>query len=392
MSAAVALVTYSTKPRGGVVHTLALAEELVRHGLDVEVVALGDPATGFFRSVAAPCHFVPAPVPADTLEARVMASVDALAAGLRARAAAGARAPVLHVQDCISARAAVRLRDEGLAGRVVRTVHHVDDFTTPALIECQLRSILDPDHLVVVSRFWQDRLAAEYGVRAEVIPNGVDAARFARRPPDADIAERRARVGATDRPLVLAVGGIEPRKGSDHLVRALSLLTRRFERPPVLAVVGGHSFQDHRAYREEVLASLPDLRLELGRDVVLLGTLPDDELPGWYHAADAFAFPSVNEGFGLVVLEALAAGLPTVVSDLPVFAEYLRFGQDVLAAAPGDDAGLAERLWELLTDREVRAALAAAGPAVAARHTWAATAGAHLDLYRRVAGPETAAV
>jgi glycosyltransferase-like protein len=372
-----------------VVHTLALGEALDRLGFAAEVIALGDPAVGFFRPVSVPCRFVPAPPARDTLEERVAAAVDALADGLRALAAAGDLPLILHTQDCISARAAVRLRDDALPVRVVRTVHHVDDFTTPALIECQLRSILDPDVLLVVSRMWQRRLADEYGVRAEVVSNGVDVARFAARPDPVELAARRAQLGATDRFLVLTVGGIEPRKGSDHLVRSLALLRHRMDDPPVLAVIGGHSFQDHRAYRDAVLASLPALGLELGRDVVLLGTLPDDELPAWYHAADAFAFPSVNEGFGLVVLEALAAGTPTVVADLPVFREYLTYGRDVLVAPPGDDEALAGQLHRLATEPATRRDLVAAGRRVAERFTWEATALQHVEIYRRADGEAT---
>ncbi len=60
----------------------------------------------------------------------------------------------------------------------------------------------------------------------------------------------------------------------------------------MLAVVGGHSFQDYTAYRDAALAALPGLGLELGRDVVLVGTVADDEMRAWYHAADVLAFPS----------------------------------------------------------------------------------------------------
>jgi glycosyltransferase involved in cell wall biosynthesis len=148
--------------------------------------------------------------------------------------------------------------------------------------------------------------------------------------------------------------------------------------------MGGHSFQDHRAYRDAVLASLPGLGLELGRDVVLLGTVDDSDVPGWYHAADAFAFPSVNEGFGLAVLEALATGTPTVVADLPVFREYLEYERDVLVVAPGDDEALADRLHLLASDASARRKLAESGPRVAARHTWAESAQRHLDVYRSI--------
>ena len=63
---------------------------------------------------------------------------------------------------------------------VIRTVHHVDDFTSPSLIACQDRSIVDPDHLLCVSAPWIERLADEYGVRAELVRNGVDSERYRR--------------------------------------------------------------------------------------------------------------------------------------------------------------------------------------------------------------------
>jgi glycosyltransferase involved in cell wall biosynthesis len=195
----------------------------------------------------------------------------------------------------------------------------------------------------------------------------------------------RARAGADDRFLILTVGGIEPRKGTDHLFRALSRLRRRWAVPPVLAIVGGHSFQDHTAYRNRVIDSMADLDLEFGRDVALLGTVPDEEMPAWYHAADAFAFPSVNEGFGLVVLEAMTAGLPVVLTDLPVFAEFVRLGEDALAVRPSDDVGLADSLETLAHDDQVRAMLRRRGRRLAARFDWDATARQHIAVYDELA-------
>jgi len=373
------MVTYSTKPRGGVVHMLALAEALARRSFPVEIIALGEATAGFYRPVAVPCSFVPPPESAPELEARVFDAIDALEAGLMARE--GSLPQVLHVQDCIAARAALRVRDAGAPVCVVRTVHHVDDFTTPALIECQRRSIVDPDCVLVVSPIWRRRLADEYGVEADVVTNGVDVDRFTADPPPGVITALRSRAGAADRFLVLTVGGIEPRKGTDHLFRALAHLRRRWDRPPVLAIIGGHSFQDHTPYRDRVIASMADLDLQFGRDVALLGTVPDDEMAAWYRAADAFAFPSVNEGFGLAVLEAMAAGLPVVVTRLPVFAEYLRFGVDALAVAPGDDEGLADALDTVAHDDGVREKLRQSGPEVAARFSWDTTALQHIAIY-----------
>ena len=378
----VGLVTYSVKPRGGVVHTLALAETLHAAGYPVRVIALGEPGAGFFRPVAAPFTIIAAPPGLPTLEERVFANVDALAAGLGPLSAGY---PILHTQDCISARAACRVRDDATQARpvVIRTVHHVDDFTSPSLVDCQRQAILEPDRILVVSTQWQEILATEYGTRAEVVHNGVDAARFAV-PDPALAAALRQRAGAAGRPLILAVGGIEPRKGSDTLMRAVAAL-RRSGRPPVLAVVGGHSFQDYREYRDRVLSLVPDLGLRLGADVVLLGTVPDAELPGWYAAADVLAFPSTKEGWGLAVLEAMSAGLPVVASDLPVFREYLRPDEDALMVPVDDAAALAAALAAVLDDRRLAGRLRAAGRAVAARFTWASSAAEHQKVYAGVA-------
>jgi len=375
--APVALVTYSVKPRGGVVHTLALAETLHAAGYPVRVIALGDPAARFFRPVPAPSAIIEAPPSLPTLEERVFANVDALAAGLGPLAA---EYSVLHTQDCISARAACRVRDASTAPPVViRTVHHVDDFTSPSLIDCQRQAILEPDRILVVSERWREILAEEYRTGAEVVHNGVDVARFAAADPALATALRQ-RAGAAARPLILSVGGIEPRKGSDTLMAAVAEL-RRSGRRPVLAVVGGHSFQDYREYRDRVLSSLPDLGLSLDDDVVLLGTVPDAELPGWYAAADVLAFPSTKEGWGLAVLEAMSAGLPVVASDLPVFREYLRPGRDALMVPVDDSRALATALASVLGDHALADRLRTAGYRVAARFTWSASAAEHQKIY-----------
>jgi glycosyltransferase-like protein len=379
----VALVTYSTKPRGGVVHTLALAEALTAGGVHVTVVALGDPDTGFYRPVRAKFEIVPAPAPAESLADRVFDSVDALAAGLSTMTD---RFDIFHTQDCIAARAAARVRDAGAGIPVVRTVHHVDDFTTPALMDCQRQAILEPDVVLVVSQHWRTLLKDEYGVDAGVVYNGVDRLRFGAISPERR-ATMRAQVGAEDRFLFLAVGGIEPRKGSVHLLEALGRLKAELDPSPVLAVVGGHSFQDYREYREAALGSLPALGLELGRDVVLLGTVADEELPGWYAAADALAFPSLKEGWGLAVLEAMSSRLPVVTSDIPVFREYLTPGQDALLVPPADAGALAGAMRSLVEDEALRDRLRAAGARVAARFTWEAAASRHRAVYNAIGYP-----
>ena len=138
-------------------------------------MALGNADQGFFRPVRAPYTLVPTSPPADTLEKRVFASIDDLEAGLSKIAA---EVDILHTQDCISARAAARVRDAGARVRVVRTVHHVDDFTTTALIECQRKAIEEPDRAGGGERGLAQPAEGRVRRRRRVIHNGVDADRF----------------------------------------------------------------------------------------------------------------------------------------------------------------------------------------------------------------------
>jgi len=373
----VALVTYSTKARGGVVHTLSLADALVDLSTDVQVVALGRPGDDFFRTVRAPYTLVPASPPADTLEQRVFASIDDLEAGLSALAP---QVDILHTQDCISARAAARVRDAGAPVRVVRTVHHVDDFTTTALIDCQRKAIEEPDELIVVSEDWRNRLKADYGVDATVIHNGVDPARFGPIEPNRRKAVRR-RAGLDGRFVFLSVGGVEPRKGSVYLFEAMSLLKRELDPAPALVIVGGHSFQDYTLYRDEALSRLPGLGLELGSDVILAGSLTDAELRDWYRSADALAFPSTNEGWGLAVLEAMAADLPVVSSDIAVLREYLTPDESAVMTRVADPSSLAAGMRRLVTDAELRETLVRGGHSVVPAFSWHRAATEHARLY-----------
>jgi glycosyltransferase-like protein len=377
----IVLVTYSTKPRGGVVHTLELAEALHRHGEPVSVVALGDPAEGFFRATAVPYTILPAPAPAATLEERVADSLEALALGL---APLAGRPCILHTQDCISARAAARLRDGGSPAVVLRTVHHVDDFTTAALVDCQRLAIVEPDRLLVVSEYWQRLLRSDFGVEATIVTNGVDIARFGT-PSVIAPAALRARAGLTDRFVFLTVGGIEPRKGSATLVEALGGI-RDGSKGPALVVVGGHSFQDHSAYRREVLDRARALGLDEGSDLIILGTVSDDELASWYHAADAFVFPSVKEGWGLVVLEAQAAGTPVISTDIPVFREYLTETTALLVPS-GDATALERAMRRLMNSPQLRRQLGAAGRQAATRYSWDACAQRHRAIYDTIELP-----
>ncbi|MDT3397113.1 MSMEG_0565 family glycosyltransferase [Streptomyces sp. B1866] len=367
----VALLSYSTKPRGGVVHTLALAEALAAAGQDVTVWTLGRGGdAGFFRPVdpAVRQRVVPFPdVPGETTGARVLRSIAVLRDAFH-RPDTPAY-DIVHAQDCISANA---------AGRCVRTVHHIDHFTTPELAACHERALTAPYAHLCVSRAVAAELAAGWGIEAHVIPNGVAYERFAAAARDT-AGQRRWREGLGR--YVLTVGGIEPRKGSLDLLEAFALLRARMPGPagsPAvrLVVAGGETLFDYRDYRARWEARAA----ELGAEPVVLGPVADDALPALVAAAGAFAFPSVKEGFGLAAMEALAAGVPLVVRDLPVLREV--FGPAAgFAATP---AALADGLARALAGPDP--ARRAAGRELAARHTWRAAAERHVAFYRTLSG------
>ncbi len=367
----VALVIYSTRPRGGVVHTLHLAEALSRldPAVDVTVVSLGRHGdNAFFRTVdpAVEVELVPFPDrPDESVGARILRSIEALAAGVNWR-----RFDLIHAQDCISANA---------APRCLRTVHHVDHFTTPELAACHERAIVEPIAHVCVSTAVATELADGWGIEAIVIPNGVAYERFAAAAADnSDAAATRRRWrGQIGAPYVLAVGGIEPRKGTLDLVEAFAA-ARQSLPDHRLVVAGGETLFDYRPYRDEVDRRSAELEVA----PLVLGPVADDELPALVAAADALAMTSTKEGFGLAAMEALAAGVPVVLSDLPVFHDVFA-GAAVFPTSGGRPSDrLAAALVEAVTvpdeGRTER------GQASAARHTWHAAADAHVGLYAQL--------
>lgn len=355
----IALLSYSTKPRGGVVHTLALAEALAEAGQDVTVWTLGRGGdSGFFRTVhpSVRQRIVAFPeIDGEDVGPRILRSIDTMRAAFDPSGF-----DIVHAQDCISANA---------VERCVRTVHHIDHFSTPELVACHERALVRPYAHVCVSGAVATELADGWGIEATVIPNGVDNARFAAAAGPAAANARRRWRDQFGR-YVLSVGGIEPRKGTLDLLEAYALL--REQVPDVrLVIAGGETLFDYRDYR----IRFDKRAAELGVDPLMLGPVDHADLPSLMAAASVFAFPSTKEGFGLAAMEALAAGVPVVTRELPVLREVF----NGVARFAGDPAGLATQLRAALEDPH---ALRAVGQTLAAGYTWQAAAAAHLAFYR----------
>lgn len=211
-----------------------------------------------------------------------------------------------------------------------------------------------------------------------VVPHGVDHDRFhpsAGEDDEAGDARALDRLGVR-RPYVLHVGTIEPRKNLGRLVAAFDAVAA--DRPELELVLAGPPGWGTVELDKAVAAA------RHGRRVRRLGYVDDADLPALVRQAGAVAYPSLEEGFGLPALEALACGSPLVTTEGTVMAALA--GDAALVAPPDDVAALSGRLEDALAGGEGGARRRARGIEVAAGHRWEAAAVAHLAAYRLAAG------
>jgi glycosyltransferase involved in cell wall biosynthesis len=230
--------------------------------------------------------------------------------------------------------------------------------------------------------FWSAHLSQV--VIADSEATGSDLERFYRLPPQKirvvplgveprffDIAKARR-----PEPLLVSVSTLHPHKNLDRLLRAFAAFHQK--RPEFrLAIAGLRGFES---------AALERLREELGlaSAVEFTGWVPREELYNLYARAWAFLYPSTFEGFGLPVLEALAAGVPTACSRIEPLASIA--ASAALQFDPDNDAALLDAMDRLASDETLRERLAAAGPQRAAEFSWSTTARLTLEALREAAG------
>jgi glycosyltransferase involved in cell wall biosynthesis len=208
--------------------------------------------------------------------------------------------------------------------------------------------------VIAVSEFSASELVAHTPIRAEqirVVPNGVDLTRA----DGGEVARVRAVYGIGDAPYVFWVGTRQPRKNVAVLVDAF--VRGVAPHVPHSLVLGGPS-----GWLDDGAADSGGAR------VLAIGSVARDDLAGLYAGADLFAFPSLHEGFGLPVLEAMAQGTAVLAGDIAVLHEVA--SEAAHFVSPTDVDGWSDALRELLTDVAARDALAAGGPARAAMFSW----------------------
>jgi D-inositol-3-phosphate glycosyltransferase len=213
-----------------------------------------------------------------------------------------------------------------------------------------------------------------------IIPPGVDVSHFYPIPSD----EAKVYVGLKpeDR-MVLFVGRIEPLKGVDTLIEAMSCVQLKEERPVHLAIIGG----DPAASPQEMSAEMARLQklcddLAVGQTVVFLGKRDQDKLPYYYSAAQLLVMPSHYESFGMVALEAMACGTPVIASEVGGLAYLVRDGETGFTIPDQEPEALCEKISWLLRDHNLHETMSQRAVEYAQDYAWEKIAKQIVDLYR----------
>lgn len=271
-------------------------------------------------------------------------------------------------------------------GPCVATIHdlshiHFPDFHPAdrvAFLERELpRTLERASHLITVSEFVRREMIDLLGLppeRITTVHNGVDE-RFAPLPA-ARIAPVRQRYLLGDAAYLLVVATLEPRKNLGRLLDAFMGLPASIRQRHPLVLAGARGWHD-----EALHARLT--RLTASGDVIRLGFVNEEDLPALYAGAHAFAFPSIYEGFGLPVLEAMACGVPVMTSDTSSLPEVV--GDCGLCVNPQDVEAMHEGLLRLIEDEAFRERARAAGVVRARRLSWHKCAAETAAVYRKIA-------
>lgn len=258
-------------------------------------------------------------------------------------------------------------------------IHYPEQFPTGQrlyLTTQTRRSCRQARRVAAISNSGRDDIIRLFGVapaKVDVVPPGVD--EHYRPLPDA-VIDRFRRKHALPERFVLHVGTLQPRKNLLVLLEAMA----RLQRPhlPLFLVGGKGWFYDEIFARVEVLG--------LRQQVHFVGYVDDDDLPRWYNAASLLVFPSLYEGFGMPILEALACGTPVVAAAASALPEA--GGDAALYFQPGDVEGLVKQMLAVLDNPEQVATMRETGFLHASTYSWAAAGRAMNEVYRRALSPD----
>jgi glycogen synthase len=370
-------------------HVHALATSLVAVGHDVTVVTRHAPGAPLdevvegVRVVRAPEDPPQFPLATPSLLAWTMAFNHTLTRAALRATDDGAEYDVIHAHDWLVTHTAVTLK-EHLGLPLVATIHATEAGRHQGWLPEEMNKCIhsvewwlvhEANRVLVCSEYmkWEiSKLWQPSDDRIEVIPNGVDDRAWVA-PPE-EVAQVRARLGAGG-PIVGFAGRLVYEKGVQHLVGAIPQL--RTEHPGLRVVISGDG-----PYRSELQDQAAKLRL--GSSVTFTGFLSARELPAVLGATDATVVPSLYEPFGMVALEAAAAGAPLAVAATGGLAEIVQPGLNGVIFPHSDPGALATAVGGLLTDQPRARRMVAHGRVLLReRYGWQSIASRTAAAYRR---------
>ena len=205
-----------------------------------------------------------------------------------------------------------------------------------------------------------------------VIPNGIDLDKFQ----NLDRQKSREQLGLKDEFAVITVARLEKVKGVEFLLRAVEIfLPRRQAGNFQILIIGDGS---ERKNIENLVE-----RLKLKDRVRLLGQLANEKVPAYLVAADCFVLPSLKEGFGIAILEAMAAGLPVVASRVGGILDIVQEGYNGLLAEPGNSEALAKAIEIIYSDRSLAQNLAQNAKTALNRYSWPSICSQAMEIYQQ---------
>ena len=229
--------------------------------------------------------------------------------------------------------------------------------------------------IVTISKYSLEKIENYYGVDAakvRIVPNGVDPEEF-KPVAETDREGGRRRFGLGSEPCVLFVGSLIPRKGLPFLIEAAEKIVKEYSETKFVIVGEG-------PLKNRLLSNLETANLS--GNFTFLGNVKEDMLPTLYNCADVFALPSIQEGQGIVLLEAQASAKPVVAFDVGGVNEAVRNGETGLLVKRGSSEELADALLKLLSDKALREKMGANGRRfVTENFTWDICAQKMLNVY-----------
>ncbi|MPZ14452.1 MAG: glycosyltransferase [Chloroflexi bacterium] len=270
-------------------------------------------------------------------------------------------------------------------GASVVTIHDLAFLTYPECADARLRAYLErvvprsvarADYVVTVSENTRNDVICLLDVdpdRVIVVPGGVDP--VFEPASDEAVHEARSAHGLSE-PYLLALGVIEPRKNYPRLIEAYSRFRSRTGLKHELVIAGARGWLSEETFRQAARSAFPS-------EIRFTGFVPDVHLPALYTGAEVLVYPSLYEGFGLPVLEAMACGTPVVCSNVAAFPEFA--GDAALLVTPEDPEAIADAIERICLDTALRGTLRDRGIQRARAYQWRPSAERLLQVYQHAA-------